>query len=67
MSDNSQKYKSWKVIFSQDNKVYITSFFSVSDDYNRVVLDTIPDIPDSDYVNASYVDVSMECLFHLQI
>lgn len=32
--------------------------FSVPDDYNRVVLDTIPDMPDSDYVNASYVDVS---------
>ncbi|XP_072156410.1 receptor-type tyrosine-protein phosphatase kappa isoform X2 [Bemisia tabaci] len=25
-------------------------------DYNRVVLDTIDDIPDSDYINASYVD-----------
>lgn len=26
-------------------------------DYNRVVLDKIPGVPDSDYVNASYVDV----------
>ncbi|XP_018010387.1 receptor-type tyrosine-protein phosphatase kappa isoform X2 [Hyalella azteca] len=25
-------------------------------DYNRVVLDPIPDVPDSDYINASYVD-----------
>ncbi|XP_046662944.1 receptor-type tyrosine-protein phosphatase kappa-like [Homalodisca vitripennis] len=25
-------------------------------DYNRVVLDPIPDMPDSDYINASYVD-----------
>ncbi|KAI1281921.1 Receptor-type tyrosine-protein phosphatase kappa [Halotydeus destructor] len=25
-------------------------------DYNRVVLDTLPGIPDSDYINASYVD-----------
>ncbi|CAN8003799.1 unnamed protein product, partial [Ixodes hexagonus] len=25
-------------------------------DYNRVVLDTLPDIPDSDYVNATHVD-----------
>ncbi|KAI5710062.1 hypothetical protein M8J76_004469 [Diaphorina citri] len=25
-------------------------------DYNRVVLDSIEDIPDSDYINASYVD-----------
>lgn len=31
---------------------------SVPDDYNRVVLDSIPGEPDSDYVNASYVDVS---------
>lgn len=27
-------------------------------DYNRVVLDKIHGIPDSDYVNASYVDVN---------
>ncbi|CAN8027649.1 unnamed protein product [Ixodes persulcatus] len=25
-------------------------------DYNRVVLDTLPDIPDSDYVNATHID-----------
>lgn len=30
----------------------------VSDDYNRVVLDTIEGEADSDYINASYVDVS---------
>ncbi len=28
-----------------------------TDDYNRVVLDLQPGIPDSDYVNGSYVDV----------
>lgn len=28
-------------------------------DYNRVVLDKYENIPDTDYVNASYVDVSM--------
>lgn len=33
-------------------------FFYLSDDYNRVVLDQLPDVPDSDYINASYVDVS---------
>ncbi|MPC16315.1 Receptor-type tyrosine-protein phosphatase kappa [Portunus trituberculatus] len=27
-----------------------------TDDYNRVVLDPLPDAPDSDYINASYVD-----------
>lgn len=32
--------------------------FGISDDYNRVVLDTIEGEHDSDYVNASYVDVS---------
>lgn len=31
----------------------------VSDDYNRVVLDPIQGEHDSDYVNASYVDVSL--------
>lgn len=25
-------------------------------DYNRVVLDTLPDIPDSDYINATHID-----------
>jgi len=36
------------------------------DDYNRVVLDLQAGIPDSDYVNGSYVDVSLKrelCLF----
>ena len=28
-------------------------------DYNRVVLDKVNGVPDSDYVNASYVDVRM--------
>lgn len=32
-------------------------FLSSADDYNRVVLDLQPGIPDSDYVNGSYVDV----------
>lgn len=27
-------------------------------DYNRVVLEKIPGVPDSDYINASYIDVS---------
>ncbi len=30
----------------------------ILDDYNRVVLEQIDNIPDSDYINASYVDVS---------
>lgn len=36
--------------------VAIVWFLAV--DYNRVVLNPLPDIPDSDYVNASHVDVS---------
>ena len=30
--------------------------FCISDDYNRVVLEMEPGVPDSDYINASYVD-----------
>ena len=29
-----------------------------SDDFNRVMLSEIPDVEHSDYINASYVDVS---------
>ena len=32
--------------------------FLFSDDYNRVVLEMEEGVPDSDYINASYVDVS---------
>lgn len=32
-----------------------------SDDYNRVVLEPEDGVPDSDYINASYVDVSAFC------
>lgn len=31
----------------------------VADDYNRVVLNSVDDTPDADYINASYVDVSI--------
>lgn len=34
-------------------------FFLFLDDYNRVVLSSVDDIPDADYINASYVDVSI--------
>lgn len=30
--------------------------FCIPDDYNRVVLEMEPGVPDSDYINASYVD-----------
>lgn len=38
--------------------VSFNDFFVFSDDFNRVVLDTIEGEHDSDYINASYVDVS---------
>lgn len=38
--------------------MYFAVFLFI-DDYNRVVLETIEGEPDSDYINASYVDVSM--------
>ena len=34
------------------------TFFSFLDDYNRVILKTIPEVEHSDYINASYIDVS---------
>ena len=34
----------------------------VSDDFNRVVLEPEADVADSDYINASYVDVSCNLL-----
>ena len=36
---------------------------SILDDFNRVVLEPEADVADSDYVNASYVDVSWKLLF----
>ena len=49
-------------LFDYANSYAVTNVSSISfsstDDYNRVVLDTIEGEPDSDYVNASYVDVS---------
>ena len=40
----------------------VTRCVLLADDYNRVVLEHQEGTPDSDYVNASYVDVS-----HFQI
>jgi len=41
---------------------YIFIYLLLTDDYNRVVLEPLDDTPDSDYINASYVDVSKLCL-----
>ena len=35
------------------------SLFLITVDYNRVVLEPEEGVPDSDYINASYVDVSI--------
>lgn len=42
------------------SKLKINIIFFI-DDYNRVVLEMEEGVPDSDYINASYVDVSF-CL-----
>lgn len=39
--------------------------FSPPDDHSRVVLTQLDGNPCSDYVNASYTDVSYDCLFFL--
>ena len=38
------------------NENYVLFFLIV--DYNRVILEPEEGVPDSDYINASYVDVS---------
>ena len=43
------------------NLIFAFSYFS--DDYNRVVLEMEEGVPDSDYINASYVDVSFRFRF----
>ena len=45
------------------DKNLIFAFSYISDDYNRVVLEMEEGVPDSDYINASYVDVSFRFRF----
>ena len=52
MTRNSQR-----IIISTEKSVII-NISNISDDFNRVVLEPEADIADSDYINASYVDVS---------
>ena len=44
-----------EIKFQTPEKLYF-----YSDDFNRVVLEPEEGVPDSDYINASYVDVSSE-------
>lgn len=37
----------------------MTCTFPITDDHSRVRLKEIPDMPGSDYINASHIDVSM--------
>ena len=46
------------IIRAQGSVLQTFSILPPADDYNRVVLDPEDNIPDSDYINASYVDVS---------
>lgn len=39
--------------------------FSLSDDHSRVILQELSDVPFSDYVNASYIDVSILFIFYV--
>lgn len=41
----------------------ILLFFLILDDYNRVVLQTLEGASDSDYINASFVDVSITIFY----
>ena len=38
--------------------ILLIPLFSCAVDYNRVILEPEEGVPDSDYINASYVDVS---------
>lgn len=51
-----EEIPSWPCVL---NCASLCSVLFFPDDYNRVVLETIEGEPDSDYVNASYVDVSI--------
>ena len=44
--------------------ILIINLFLCLDDNNRVVLSNIPDVEHSDYINASYIDVSQHFLLN---
>ncbi len=48
----------YNILYILMNIHIIINIHMHSDDFNRVVLSEIPDVERSDYINASYVDVS---------
>lgn len=40
--------------------------FSLSDDHSRVHLSSLEGVPDSDFINASFINVSISSLFCLE-
>ncbi|XP_050714665.1 receptor-type tyrosine-protein phosphatase kappa-like isoform X4 [Eriocheir sinensis] len=55
MASKSEPH-SMRHALKEANELKNTTKRSLAYDYNRVVLEPLPDAPDSDYVNASYVD-----------
>lgn len=41
--------------------------FSLSDDHSRVHLSSLEGVPDSDFINASFINVSISSLFCLEL
>lgn len=41
--------------------------FSLSDDHSRVHLSSLEGVPDSDFINASFINVSISRLFCLEL
>lgn len=61
----------FKAIFNDSNgeqrqRTLMFLLFSLSDDHSRVHLSSLEGVPDSDFINASFINVSMSSLFCLK-